>query len=120
MKRILLIDDEPDFLVMLRKTLELNSFEVISTMDAAKACEIAIDVKPDLIVLDYVFARIDGFQICRSMRRNPDISDIPIIMISACGLADFENQAKAAGADLSFRKPFDSDDLIKAINLLLS
>jgi CheY-like chemotaxis protein len=118
-KKILFIEDEPDQIVMIALRLEKNNYEVISSMDGEEGVAMAIKEKPDLILADVIMPGIDGFEVCRRLRKNPVTKHIPIISTTAAGIDDVEHQCLAAGADDCVRKPYDSADLLTKIRRLL-
>lgn len=118
-KRILFIEDEPDQVMMISLRLEKNGYEVISAMDGEEGFKMAIREKPSLILVDVVMPGIDGFEVCRRLRKDPATKHIPIISTTAAGMDDVERQCITAGADDCVRKPYDSADLLRKIHRLL-
>jgi len=118
-KKILFIEDEPDQIVMISLRLEKNGYEVISSLDGEEGVEMAIKEKPDLVLADVIMPGIDGFEVCRRLRKNPLTTHIPIISTTAAGMDDVEHQCITAGADDCVRKPYDSADLLMKIKRLL-
>jgi CheY-like chemotaxis protein len=118
-KKILFIEDEPDQIVMISLRLERNGYKVISSLDGEEGIEMAVKEKPDLILADVIMPGIDGFEVCRRLRKNPTTKHIPIISTTAAGMDDVEHQCLTAGADDCVRKPYDSADLLLKIKRLL-
>ncbi len=118
-KKILFIEDEPDQIVMISLRLEKNGYKVISSLDGEEGIEMAMKEKPDLILADVIMPGIDGFEVCRRLRKNSATRHIPIISTTAAGMDDVEHQCLAAGADDCVRKPYDSADLLVKIKRLL-
>ena len=118
-KKILFIEDEPDQVMMISLRLEKSGYEVISSMDGEEGLQMAITEKPDLILLDVVMPGMDGFEVCRRLRKDPVTKHIPIISTTAAGMDDVEHQCMTAGADDCVRKPYDSADLLMKIQRLL-
>ncbi|MFA5167501.1 MAG: response regulator [Candidatus Omnitrophota bacterium] len=118
-KKILFIEDEPDQVMMISLRLEKNGYEVISSMDGEEGFKMAIREKPSLILVDVVMPGIDGFEVCRRLRKDPATKHIPIISTTAAGMDDVERQCITAGADDCVRKPYDSADLLRKIHRLL-
>ncbi|MEI7752284.1 MAG: response regulator [Candidatus Omnitrophota bacterium] len=118
-KKILFIEDEPDQIVMISLRLEKNGYDVISSLDGEEGVEMAIKEKPDLILADVIMPGIDGFEVCRRLRKNPLTKNIPIISTTAAGMDDVEHQCITAGADDCVRKPYDSADLLMKIKRLI-
>lgn len=118
-KKILFIEDEPDQIKMISLRLEKNGYEVISSLDGAEGLKMAVREKPDLILLDVIMPGMDGFEVCRQLRKDPVTRHIPIISTTAAGMDDVEHQCLTAGADDCVRKPYESSDLLVKIRRLL-
>lgn len=118
-RKILFIEDEPDQIVMISLRLEKNGYEVISSLEGEEGVEMAIKEMPDLILTDVIMPGMDGFEVCRRLRKNPLTKNIPIISTTAAGMDDVEHRCIAAGADDCVRKPYDSADLLMKIKRLI-
>ncbi len=118
-KKILFIEDEPDQIMMISLRLERNGYEVVSSMSGEGGLKMAVGEKPDLILLDVIMPGMDGFEVCRRLRKDPVTKHIPIISTTAAGMDDVENQCLTAGADDCIRKPYDPTDLLIKIHRLL-
>ena len=118
-KKILFIEDEPDQIMMISLRLKKNDYDVISSLDGEEGIKIAVKEKPDLILVDVIMPGIDGFEVCRRLRKHPVTGRIPIISTTAAGMDDVEHQCLTAGADDCVRKPYDSSDLLTKIKRLL-
>ena len=119
-KRIFIADDESGFVSTLKSRLEFEGFEVITTPDGKAALERIPEEKPDLILLDIMMPAVNGYQVCRELKGNPDTSSIPIMMLTAKSQESDKFWGKEAGADAYVTKPFDMDDLIREIRGLLT
>src|SRR5690349_2014565 len=97
--RILIVDDEPDLLAMLRFGLELDGFEVIEASDGEQGLELARTKQPSLIVLDLMLPRVDGYKVCRALKFDARYRDIPIFILSARTAAKDRQLALDLGAD---------------------
>jgi CheY-like chemotaxis protein len=118
-KKILFIEDEADQIMMISLRLEKNGYEVIASMSGEEGVKMAEREKPDLILVDVLMPGIDGFEVCRRLRKNSATKNIPIISTTAAGMDDIEHQCLSAGADDCVRKPYDSADLLMKIHRLL-
>ena len=118
-KKILLVDDEVDFVEMMRDRLEANKYEVIPAYDGEEALEKVKEEKPDLIILDIMIPLIDGFDVCRKLKINDNYKDIPIIMLTAKFQPVDVRFGKAMGADAYLTKPTDSKILLAKMKELL-
>ncbi len=119
LKKILIIEDEADQIMVLKTRLEANDFSVISATDGGEGLKKVYRDKPDMIILDVLMPNIDGIEVCKSLKKDPETKSIPIIIITAAGLKDIENMCATAGADGCIRKPYDSTELVKKIKTLL-
>lgn len=114
--RVLVVDDEQDTLNLLKMILELNNYTAITTVNSVAAVELAETEQPDVILLDIMMPELDGFELCKMMRANDTVRDVPIIFVTAYELLDMEDRRIEAGADLVVYKPVDFDGLITAID----
>ena len=114
--RILIVDDEPAIRKLLRANLEKNGFEALSAGDGAEALKLVEREAPDLVVLDIIMPRMDGFETCRRLR---EWSTIPIIMLSAKDEEQDKVKCLEIGADDYITKPFGSGELVARINAVL-
>lgn len=118
-KKILFIEDEPDQITIVCMRLEKSGFAALSADTGEEGLRLAIQEKPDLILLDIIMPGMDGFEVCRKLRSNPVTKKIPIIATTAAGLEDLEQRCLNAGADECVRKPYDSTNLLNRIEHLL-
>jgi CheY-like chemotaxis protein len=118
-RKILFVDDEPDQILMISLRLQKSGYAVVSAADGEEGLKKAFEEKPALILLDMLMPGIDGFEVCRRLRKNPVTKNIPVIATTAAGVDDIEFQCRAAGADDCIRKPYDSADLLTKIRQLL-
>lgn len=113
--RVLAVDDSPTILEMLRAILESGGYEVITASDGTKALESARTMNPDLILLDVMLPKLDGYRVCRLLKFDQNYKHIPIIMLTA----KTEDQAMATGirtgADQYLTKPVEPDALLAAV-----
>jgi len=117
--KILFIEDEPDQIMMISLRFEKSGYTVISSMDGEEGLKMVVKEKPDLVLVDVIMPGIDGFEVCRRIRKDPVTKHIPIISTTAAGMDDVERQCITAGADDCVRKPYDSADLLMKIRRLL-
>ncbi|MAH80255.1 MAG: hypothetical protein CMP39_01020 [Rickettsiales bacterium] len=120
MNKILIADDESNILMLLEVMLNEIDAEIITAENGEIAIEKAFETKPDLIISDVVMPKKNGFEVCRAVRNNPEIEDIPIILLSALGdeynkVAGFEE-----GADDYVIKPFNIEELKTKAETLLT
>lgn len=81
--KILLVDDDPDFVEATKAVLESRPYEVITALGGEEGLKKAREEKPDLVLLDIIMPDIDGFQVCQQLKKDPQLSQIPVIMITS-------------------------------------
>ena len=111
-KRVLLVEDFEDSRFSLSKLLEIEGYEVLEAGDGAQAIDIAINSKPDLILMDLSLPVIDGLSATKQIRENAAMNSVPIIALSAHDIVDFQGKAKDAGCTDYVTKPVDFNALI--------
>jgi len=114
-KRILVVDDEPEFVELVQMRLEANNYEVIAAHDGEEALTKAEGEAPDLILLDVMMPGIDGFQVLRKLRRNPAMRDIPVVMLTAKGESKSIFKAQDMFVTDYLIKPIDSQELLSTV-----
>lgn len=117
-KKILIVDDEPDILMVLRTRLEGNGYDVVTALDGEGGLRTVKDETPDLIVLDVMMPVMDGFEFFKIVKQEPAHSNIPILMLTARGA--MKDTFNALDADGFMSKPFDSKELVEKIAFLLA
>ncbi len=114
--RILVVDDELNIVKFLRANLEAKNYVVLAAMDGAEALQTFEMELPDLVILDIMMPKIDGFEVCRRLR---EWSQIPIIMLSARGDESDKVKCLDLGADDYITKPFGKGELIARVKAVL-
>ena len=117
MPRILIVEDELPMRTALVDLLLANDYRVTTAADGSAGLERALDEKPNLVLLDVMMPGIDGFTVCREIRRR--IASLPILMITAKGQVDDRVTGLDAGADDYLVKPFSSRELLARVRALL-
>ncbi len=118
-KRILIVDDEKDILNVLRFRLEANNYEVLSASDGQEGLNKARSENPDLIILDLMLPKLDGYKICRILKFDENYKAIPIIIFTASAQKKDEELGMEMGADAYIAKPFESKILLEKMKELL-
>jgi DNA-binding response OmpR family regulator len=118
-KRILIVDDEPSILETIKFHLELNEYEVISAADGMEALKVARAENPDLILLDLMLPRMDGYKVCKMLKMDKRYKSIPVIMLTAKAGSMDEVEGYQSGADAYIKKPFDLDALSSVVQEML-
>lgn len=113
--RILVIDDEPDVLLLCRVNLSFEGHEVIDASDGPQGMEAAIEERPDLIVLDVMLPHGDGFTLLDQLKTEPATKDIPVIMLTAKARGEDQRRGWEGGAALYLTKPFSPAALCEAV-----
>jgi CheY-like chemotaxis protein len=119
-KKILIVDDEKDLLDMLSFRLQSNGFEVSSALDGPSGIEKAKSDKPDLIILDLMMPKMDGYEVAKKLKKDTATSNIPIIVLTAAVTPDLNQKVCQVYAADCITKPFEPKDLIEKINKILS
>ncbi len=117
--RILIVDDEPDLLSVLRFGLEADGFEVIEASDGERGLDLARTERPDLLVLDLMLPRMDGYKVCRALKFDERYRQLPIFILSARTGETDRRLAMDLGADDFITKPYEVKDLVARIRARL-
>jgi DNA-binding response OmpR family regulator len=117
---ILVAEDERDIRDLIVFTLQLAGFNVVEVPNGEEAVKKALEIKPDLILMDVRMPKMTGFEACKALKREEKTQDIPVIFLSAKGQENEINTGLDLGAEEYFLKPFAPDDLIKRVNIILT
>ena len=115
--RILVVDDERRTLLLMERTLrdlqdEHEDVEILTASDGEEALEIIKADRPALVYLDLMMPRVDGLDVCKTVKRELDMPDTYVVMLTAMGQEDDRQSATEVGADLYLTKPFDPDTVL--------
>jgi len=113
--RILIVDDEADLRAVLRFGLEAEGFEVLEAADGEEALRRAHDDHPQLMVLDLMLPKLDGYKVCRSLKFDDRFRRMPILILSARSGEHDRQLAMSMGADQFVTKPYDMRGLVAMI-----
>jgi CheY-like chemotaxis protein len=113
--KILIIEDNDQNLYLVTFILENNNFEVFTAQEGKIGIEIAVNTKPDLILLDIQLPGMDGYTVARTLRLNPDLKKIPIIAVTSYAMPGDREAALEAGCNGYIEKPIDPDTFIEKI-----
>lgn len=105
--KILLVDDDPDFVAATKVVLESKPYEVIVAYDGDEGLEKARDDRPDLIILDVIMPVKDGFMVCQQLKKDPQLSSIPVLMLTA-----FSEKFGETSVSLSQGLTLEAEDFI--------
>lgn len=114
-KRILLVDDEAQLVELVKMRLEANGYQVLTAYDGKDALDMAKKEMPDLIILDLMLPKIDGYKVCRMLKFDEKYKKIPIIMFTARALDSDKKVGIEVGADDYITKPFEPELLLMKI-----
>ena len=117
---ILLVDDNPTNLQLLFETLDGRGFKLLVAKDGNSALAIARKVRPNLILLDIMMPEIDGYEVCRQLKADPALAEIPVIFLSALTDTKDKVQGLDMGAVDYITKPFQPDEVIARVNTHLT
>jgi two-component system, OmpR family, alkaline phosphatase synthesis response regulator PhoP len=117
--KILVVDDEIYIVHILDFSLGMEGYEVVTALDGEQALERVASEKPDLIVLDIMMPKLDGYEVCRAVKSNPATRNVPVILLSAKGRNVDQKMGFDVGADDYITKPFSPRKLVERINQLL-
>ena len=118
-RRILLVDDETDIVKVVGRRLEAAGFEVSVAVDGQAALMKVREYPPDLIILDLMLPKLDGYEVCTLLKQNPQTKHIPVVMFTAKRDEQDYWKGMSCGADAYLTKPFDSEVLGQLINRLI-
>lgn len=115
-KKILIVDDEPHIRLLLEQTLEDledEGVELLTADNGEEALDTIKTEKPDLVFLDVMMPKMNGFDVCNAVKNELSLKGVYIIMLTAKGQEFDKLKGKEAGADLYMTKPFDPDEVVK-------
>ncbi|MBO6826761.1 MAG: phosphate regulon transcriptional regulator PhoB [Sneathiella sp.] len=117
--KILIVEDEPSMVELLRYNLESEGFQVSSALDGEEAWLSIEEQKPDMVLLDWMLPKLSGIEICRRLRRDQEFRNLPVIMITARGEESDRVRGLDVGADDYVSKPFSPAELMARIRAVL-
>lgn len=117
--KILLIDDEADILEFVKYNLEKDGYEVFTAANGAEGLQVALNIKPHLILLDMMMPILDGVETCKALRRSPVLKNVMVVFLSAVGSEETQLQGYDAGADDYINKPIKMNILRSRVQAIL-
>jgi len=118
-RRILIVDDEPNIVLSLEYLMRREGFEAAMAADGEAAVQALAGPPPDLVILDLMLPRMNGFEVCRRMRAEARWAGVKIVMLTAKGRESEVSRGLRAGADAYVTKPFSTKDLVAQVRRLL-
>lgn len=116
---ILVVDDEPNIVLSLEFLMKKEGYDVRTAGDGAEALQAITQAKPDLVLLDVMMPRMDGYEVCEAVRADPTLAGIYIIMLTAKGRDADRDKGLAVGADDYVTKPFATRDLVEKVRSVM-
>jgi CheY-like chemotaxis protein len=116
---VLVVDDEPNIVLSLKFLISQQGYEVRTAASGEEALEALAEQVPDLILLDVMMPRPDGYEVCQKIRATPEWKDIPVIMLTAKGRDVEKQKGFAMGADDYITKPFSTQELVVKVREMI-
>jgi CheY-like chemotaxis protein len=120
MGRVLVVDDEPDVLLLCRLNLQQRGHELLEAADGSTALEIARDRHPDVIVLDLMLPGISGYDVLEALQRDAETTNIPVLVLTAKSLRADRERSHGLGASAFLTKPFLPNELCEMVDSLVA
>lgn len=118
MTRVLVVDDDDVIRQLITVNLELEGYDVVTASDGQDALDRVKAVAPDVITLDVMMPRVDGWEAATRLRQDPETAGIPVVLISARAQDIDLARGRSIGVDAYLTKPFDPDELISVVERL--
>jgi len=118
--RILIADDESNIVLALEFLMKKEGYEVQTVSDGEEALRTIEKSPPDLILLDIMMPKLDGYEVCQRIRSDPSMKDIVIIMLTAKGREVEREKGLALGADFYITKPFSTREVVQKVREVLA
>lgn len=118
-KKVLIVDDEPNIAISVDFLMRREGFEVLVAHDGEEGLARIRADRPDLVVLDVMMPKLDGFEVCKAVRADPTLAGVRILMLTAKGRAQEITKGLALGAEAYIPKPFSTRELVAKVKELL-
>ena len=119
-QRILIVDDEPNIAASLEFLLQRGGYEVRVAHNGEEALTLAESFRPELVLLDVMMPKLNGYEVCQRLRQGVNGSGVKIVMLTARGREVDVEKGRALGADLYVTKPFSTRELVAQVRELLA
>jgi DNA-binding response OmpR family regulator len=119
MPKVMVVDDEPFILMMIEDKLKKAGFDVITSRQSKGVTNVIRSENPDLLILDWMMPEVSGIEICKDLKSDKDLSNIPIFMLTAKGQEDDEKLGLMSGVDRYITKPFSPKLLLEMVKEVL-
>ena len=120
MSRILVVEDSPTVLYLMADALAKSGYEVLKATDGIEALRMAAEEKPNLVLLDVILPKLNGYQVCRRLKAEPETAGIPVVMITSKSKNTDRHWGLEQGADDYVVKPFEAHELLGVIGRLVA
>ena len=117
--KVLIVDDEPNIVVALEYLMRQNGFDVRAARNGVEALALLGEFRPDLVLLDVMMPRRDGYQVAQTIRDTPALAGTRIVMLTAKGRETEISKGLAVGADAYITKPFSTLELVEQVKRML-
>jgi len=114
-KTILIVDDEPDILKIVSFRLEANGYKILLAKNGQEALDLVQNKRPDIVLLDLRLPDIDGCEVCRKIKADKTLKDIPVIFLTASQFRNIKEMMKESKADDYLSKPFEPKELLEKV-----
>ncbi len=114
-RTVLLVDDEPNLRETISFILDMEGYRVVTAVDGIEGLEKLREHRPRAVLLDAMMPRLDGFEMCRQVKADPELATTTVIMLTAMGQQSDKEQAHACGADHFVTKPFDDEHVLNLL-----
>ncbi len=118
--RVLIVDDEPNILLSLQFLMKKAGYDVRTAKDGEQALAEIAREKPDIVLLDVMMPKLDGFSVCQRIKADPALADVRVVMLTARGRDVEREKGLSLGADDYITKPFSTKDAIDRVATLLA
>jgi two-component system phosphate regulon response regulator PhoB len=115
LKKVVVIDDEPFILMMIEDKLKNAGIHVTTIRDSKHAMDAIKEERPDLVITDWMMPDLSGIELCRMLKSDPDVKDIPVFMLTAMGQNPEEQLGTQSGVEKYLTKPFSPNLLLKMV-----
>jgi DNA-binding response OmpR family regulator len=115
LRKILIVDDEPYILNILDFSLDAEGYRVLQASDGEEAMRMAQEQTPDLVVMDVMMPRLDGFETCKRLKEDVRTADIPVVLLTARNSREDRSRGEAVKADGYITKPFSPQRLLDTV-----
>lgn len=117
--KVLVVDDEPEITDIVQTFLDEAGYQVLVENNPHKAIEVARNFQPDIILLDIMMPEVDGYDICKGLKEDPQFASTPIIFLTGKDRSDDMGRSFKSGGDMFIKKPFSCERLLEIINIVL-